>query len=509
MSDGDLDENFDQLDDDQGPDQDWGADDWQTFSQPAAVEPQPLKFRNFNAENPPRGVQTPQKRKTRAGSKAVKSAKENEVQESEEEVEKETKTKKKRKKKAVVQSDDETEEPVRVVEITAYIMVERPLPPQQRGRPAKVSENEKYLQRPPFKFLSSDNYATFIVKISQALPCSALNIIEDAISWKPQTPKSSALLLLGGETGYSSMVDHFVGKKQGRVVMLMMPPPRKPVEKLFWDEGNEAPNPAKEFDYAGIEVQSTTDHLVEQRVTFDKKVGPIKEQLEAAYPLDNNPRFPGKRVFTNATGIHWDIDSVRMNVWASHMARGTATLTNPPVSTHFDYAHRLRAPPEQTVPAMDSGALPAALAPTLVSAPVLTPAPAPAPASTTSSLVEVMLLSMIQQQHAHFAAQSAAPMAPVHSSTASLTTDIGSKMPSAHLRVPDVSLDQFCTHYHISATDRARLEKMEFRPGDMIDTLGPEEWKDFGGFLVLSWSRIKVKNQEFLDDVRKGLWGEQ
>jgi hypothetical protein len=132
---------------------------------------------------------------------------------------------------AVVQSDDETEEPVRVVEITAYIMVERPLPPQQRGRPAKVSENEKYLQQPPFKFLSSDNYATFIVKISQALPCSALNIVEDAISWKPQTPKSSALLLLGGETGYSSMVDHFVGKKQGHVVMLMMPPPRKPVEK--------------------------------------------------------------------------------------------------------------------------------------------------------------------------------------------------------------------------------------------------------------------------------------
>jgi hypothetical protein len=51
MSDGDLDENFDQLDDEQGPDQEFddptysqsqagGADDWQTFSQPAAVEPQ-------------------------------------------------------------------------------------------------------------------------------------------------------------------------------------------------------------------------------------------------------------------------------------------------------------------------------------------------------------------------------------------------------------------------------------------------------------------------------------
>ena len=41
--------------------------------------------------------------------------------------------------------------------------------------------------------------------------------------------------------------------------------------------------------------------------------------------------------------------------------------------------------------------------------------------------------------------------------------------------------------------------------GKVLD-LGPDEWKDFGGFPQLSWSHIKVKNQEFISHVEQGLW---
>lgn len=47
---------------------------------------------------------------------------------------------------------------------------------------------------------------------------------------------------------------------------------------------------------------------------------------------------------------------------------------------------------------------------------------------------------------------------------------------------------------------------MEFHPGDPLDDLGPDEWKDFGGFPQLLWSHIKVKNQEFISHVEQGLW---
>jgi hypothetical protein len=127
---------------------------------------------------------------------------------------------------------DISEEDVEIIEITAYILVEKSSPPQMRGgRATKLSESEKYVQRGPFKFKSADRYSSFIVQLLHTLPCPVLSIPQEKIIWRPQTPKSATPLLLGGETGYSAMVDAMTGSKK-KVVMLMMLPPAKPAEKL-------------------------------------------------------------------------------------------------------------------------------------------------------------------------------------------------------------------------------------------------------------------------------------
>ena len=72
--------------------------------------------------------------------------------------------------------------------------------------------------------------------------------------------------------------------------------------------------------------------------------------------------------------------------------------------------------------------------------------------------------------------------------------------------IPAVPLVNFCSWYHIDEKDKAHLEKLEFQPGNSIDLLGSDEWNENAGFAQLSWMRMKVKNQQFLQDVWMGKW---
>lgn len=46
------------------------------------------------------------------------------------------------------------------------------------------------------------------------------------------------------------------------------------------------------------------------QVTFDKAVGPKWSELEARYPIDNNPLFPGTWIYTDpSTGFQFDLNT--------------------------------------------------------------------------------------------------------------------------------------------------------------------------------------------------------
>ena len=127
---------------------------------------------------------------------------------------------------------DSNEEVKPEIIITAYILIKKPLTPvPARSRSLKISEEDKYMQKSPFKFCASSSYTSFLCQIADILPCPFLNIIEDKITWKPQAPVRSPLPF-GRETGFSALVEYFTNKKNGRIVMVMMPPPKKPtIEK--------------------------------------------------------------------------------------------------------------------------------------------------------------------------------------------------------------------------------------------------------------------------------------
>ncbi len=87
------------------------------------------------------------------------------------------------------------------------------------------------------------------------------------------------------------------------------------------------------------------------------------------------------------------------------------------------------------------------------------------------------------------------------------TSAVHAQSISASVFEPPVAflLDDFCRRYEVNATDRKRLARLEFQPGDEIETLPKDDWKDFAGFNTLAWRRIIAKNKAFISDSKGGL----
>ena len=61
----------------------------------------------------------------------------------------------------------------------------------------------------------SKNLTTFLRKVSTALPCPILHIIEEKFSWKPQMLQNAKPSPLGMATGYPTMIDALKVKRVG------------------------------------------------------------------------------------------------------------------------------------------------------------------------------------------------------------------------------------------------------------------------------------------------------
>jgi hypothetical protein len=95
-----------------------------------------------------------------------------------------------------------------------------------------------------------------------------------------------------------------------------------------------------------------------------------------------------------------------------------------------------------------------------------------------SNLIELLLVSMLQQQQAAMVPKLPVLEVPVAvpAAPASSTIALAPIVPTADsLTIPDVPLNDFCAHYHVDPKDREHLEKMEFCPGDDLDNLGPDD----------------------------------
>ncbi|KAJ7880569.1 hypothetical protein B0H14DRAFT_3434438 [Mycena olivaceomarginata] len=395
--------------------------------------------------------------------------------------------------KAKAELEDDSDPPT---ELTGYIHVLKPLPalPPPKSRSTKSKPEVPYISRGPFNFDSNCSFDSFVTILATSLPCAPSHIVLEKTEWKPQTPANRPPLPLGGEIGFKVLLKQ-IGASRDKIVIISMPGPRKPAaDAPFWDtndddDGNKAEAGPSDgvFDYTELEARTTEESVNEQKMSFDRSVAPYVEELKERWPENG----AGKRIYTDELGYQWELNTIRLSIWASHIARKTATLDKAPLSTQFDIKYRLKSQPPAPVPPAH---------PSLPQPVAANPAP-----SASDKLLEILTASILlqhqQQQH-----QFAPPAVP-HVPQIPNKSPIPSAPPSpVKLNHRYVSLVEFCDHYAISQ-HFDRLQKLEYEPGDHeIVGLGRDDWQEFAGFSKLAWNKVLSTHKQFLTDIRAGLW---
>ncbi|KAJ7895733.1 hypothetical protein B0H13DRAFT_2034671 [Mycena leptocephala] len=251
---------------------------------------------------------------------------------------------------------------------------------------------------------------TYYINIPKPLPLTPRsNINESKITWKPKKPKNGEKLPLGKNTAYQAMVQRWRARLRGSCCATLHAAPTKPMEEATPWETNDEPVPS--FDYTQLEPTGAADSVAQQKESFNKATKEERTKLEEKYTVGNYPNFPDRCVYFDAqTGFYFELNALRLRIWASVMAQGTTDENKPPTSKFFDANQGIKTIPSVAVPAP----APAVLAPPAL--PPSAPVPAPNPVPHLCS------------------------------------------MPPSAVKRHTVPLDRFCELYALDATDAALLK---------------------------------------------------
>ncbi|KAJ7858265.1 hypothetical protein B0H14DRAFT_3447395 [Mycena olivaceomarginata] len=254
------------------------------------------------------------------------------------------------------------------------------------------------------------------------------------------------------------MVKALIDRRKDYVFSIFMAPPSFVKVELPWKEsGDEGPKVPLNFEYGiddlhgGGSVLSIRDQLA----GIDKSSSAELNELLEAYPINNDPLFPGKRIFHNATG-YFDLTDIRLCVWAV----AKLLLANPNV---LQNAIQMMNPYHHAVPYgyMHQPYPPAPLYP-----------------------------------HPHGGMPAPAPLPPAPQAAE-----------AAAIELPrEISLDEYCERYKVNPEDRRVLTEIGYIPGDNgIKDLDVDAWATTK-VLALAKARILRQHTAFLKDVANGLW---
>ncbi|KAJ7714415.1 hypothetical protein DFH07DRAFT_763049 [Mycena maculata] len=388
------------------------------------------------------------------------------------------------------------------VNITGYVHIMKPVLPQiGRIHGPKPDPKSLYISRGPFKFHSHDSYKNFLSTLASVLPCPIANLVLDKTDWKPQTPANRPPLLLGGDIGYSVLRTQMAERVKDCIVIISMPGPRKPADNVpvsfyiyicgqlltsFRPSHSTTSTPSVGFDFDELEATSAEDSVAQQKVTFDKAVGPKVDELKERWPV-NDRRM---HIYTDGKRFQWEITPIRFNIWAAHWVRGNATIDNAPASAQFDIKYRLKTPAHiPTSVRNEAVALPTA-------------PQAPTPSSASEKLLEMLAISMLQQQQQQQHQTQPQPLSlplPPHSRPRL-------PIPAPFCRLPGLQKSpaiEFCESYGIKEEPMERLRKPEYEPGDEgILLLKREDWETYAGFAKLGWDKVLGRHCRFMADVQ-------
>ncbi|KAJ7191723.1 hypothetical protein GGX14DRAFT_481105, partial [Mycena pura] len=224
--------------------------------------------------------------------------------------------------------------PPDAVEMSFYVYVETPPPPSLNVRKSSAKPPPtQTTELGPYKFNSSISFPDFLLIIANACGVTTNKLPTTSMKWKFDRPANAVKKGLATKTAFDVMIQALVDRKKDYIFSVFMPPPTLVKRELPWlKDENEAPPPDFEYNLSNA-TSSATKSIRDQIVSIDTASNDDLNELLEAYPVNNHPLFPGKRIFQNEAGF-FDLNDIRLRVWAVAKAKGQATINTPPASSH-------------------------------------------------------------------------------------------------------------------------------------------------------------------------------
>ncbi|KAK7059545.1 hypothetical protein R3P38DRAFT_2758966 [Favolaschia claudopus] len=213
------------------------------------------------------------------------------------------KTKKRKKSQSVDDTPDTDDSPA--VKMSFYLYVQAPPPP------VLVILVLLY---------SSILFSELLSIIATGCQTNLENLRVDTLQWKFDRPANSPRKSLSNLVAFEVMIKTLKDRHKDYVFSVFMLPPAPVKRELPWlnDDDGTRQGPI-DFEYTAEELalpSGSATSIRDQIASIDESSKTQLNELLNEYPIDNNPSFPGKRIFHNETG-YFNLDDIKLRVWAA------------------------------------------------------------------------------------------------------------------------------------------------------------------------------------------------
>ncbi|ESK85349.1 hypothetical protein Moror_5951 [Moniliophthora roreri MCA 2997] len=237
----------------------------------------------------------------------------------------------------------------------------------------------------PIMIIQTNLYEVFQTCLAISLPTKHELLPLDKMFWHQQGKPKMHNAHLGGEVAYAAMINVFVEgqPKIRKFVVLTMLPPDKDRNAVDWVTRDSYEDDNK-FNYMPFNKENVPSASVTKQ-----------HALKLKYKVGNHHLFLGKCIYTTSDSIHYELDDIKLSIWAANLAREKpgVDLNNLPMdSAYFNHHYCIRPATTTSTTITPDSTVSTPAAPIT---PIYTP---PQLTSSQSDIVNVMLLNVLQQQ---------------------------------------------------------------------------------------------------------------
>jgi hypothetical protein len=206
----------------------------------------------------------------------------------------------------------------------------------------------------PFFFNVETTHDSFIKTLAKAVQSNATkaSINQPKLKWKQDVPANDKPKPLANAPGYRAMITkltELLAKNKDTTITLTLPPLLRVAQEVlststsfslsltYFQQPGEGSGTGFDGEVEEIAQGPSGSSIRKQKVwnfiqtwpllpehpqeSLNRTNGPLIDQLRLKYPIGADPRFPMKHIYSADDGRSWELNDIRLQVWAVHLVR--------------------------------------------------------------------------------------------------------------------------------------------------------------------------------------------